>query len=161
MPVVQYSRASTYAERLLVAHFAIMLVGLVAVVGAWRDSSLSFSMMVGALALLALAAWWLIHVRRTRLVVQPTYTACCLGWLSTTVSTWHSWAFFLRRANRLAGPPTWFVLPFVRVSVWRALCSSSAHLFCFVSAAYMRGVLAHVLQTASGGKVSCPWHLFR
>lgn len=96
------------------AHFAITLIGLVAVIGAWRDSSLSFGMMVGALALLMLAAWWLVHLRRTRPVALPTCTVCCLGWLGAAASTWHSWAFFLRRANRLAGPPTRFVLPFVR-----------------------------------------------
>lgn len=143
-PVAGYSHAQSYAERVLVAHFAIMLVGLVAMMGVWRDSSLSFGLIAAASALMALVAWVLTWWGRARLApVQQHMCRCCVR-VDADPRAWHSVTFFLRRANRLAGPPTWFVLPFVQGERLKHSRASNAHLFVFaaspwVPAACVRG----------------------
>ncbi|MCS6772525.1 MAG: hypothetical protein RMM31_00870 [Anaerolineae bacterium] len=103
-PLVPRHWGTSYGERVLIAHFAIMTFGLVAWIGVWQESALGFSLMAGALALTTLVLCFLsVYRARTNYVTQPLdavtlYRAGCVPVCSCLL-------VFIRRANLIVGPP--------------------------------------------------------
>lgn len=108
-PLVPRALGTSYEERVLIAHFAIMTVGLVAWLGAWHESALSFSLLAGALALTTLVLCFLSAY--TTGAGDPVQLICLVAvGRPAFATTCDALLRFIRRANLLAGPPTGLVV---------------------------------------------------
>ncbi len=105
--------AADWSDRLLVAHLAILIFGLVAVSSVWHDSALSFSLAFGLKSLVVLAEiyfWLLRHSQVSKALLLVEWVG--LGSQRLLSSVAESLLIFIRRASLIVGPPARWVCVF-------------------------------------------------
>jgi Na+/proline symporter len=133
--LARHLSSASYQDRLFIAHFAVITFGLVALLGAWHDPSLSMCVAFGLSALLAFLYLGSVSFFRQRPMIHPRPDASFICYPRQMRRAWvlRMLLEFIRRAHLSCGAPP---------QLWPSLSGSQrmgiqSHVCCFESPSFL------------------------